>query len=227
MQEIFDLLKSMPEYVKTLFTNHLIMACIAAVVFFFVLFFSNKVANTVRTFFVLAVLVFGAIGFVTKRHALLCLSIITLIILIIVRLIKYVIVTIRTNQRNKRIEERALEKAAKRRGEWKNRKGYSGERRPIVEPEYVPEKMIKEEIESVIDNEKADKPGETKAAPGTVELKTEETAEAKPVVSEPEKTDSAETEEKAEPVNVEATAAPEESENAENPETESAVEKTE
>ena len=167
MQEIFDLLKSMPEYVKTLFTNHLIMACIAAVVFFFVLFFSNKVANTVRTFFVLAVLVFGAIGFVTKRHALLCLSIITLIILIIVRLIKYVIVTIRTNQRNKRIEERALEKAAKRRGEWKNRKGYSGERRPIVEPEYVPEKMNKEEIESVIENEKADKPVETKAAPVT------------------------------------------------------------
>ena len=33
MQEIFDLLKSMPEYVKTLFTNHLIMACIAAVSF--------------------------------------------------------------------------------------------------------------------------------------------------------------------------------------------------
>lgn len=218
MQEIFDLLKSMPEYVKTLFTNHLIMACIAAVVFFFVLFFSNKVANTVRTFFVLAVLVFGAIGFVTKRHALLCLSIITLIILIIVRLIKYVIVTIRTNQRNKRIEERALEKAAKRRGEWKNRKGYSGERRPIVEPEYVPEKMDKEEIESIIANEKADKPLEAKAAPITEELKTENSEKTESVKSAP-----SETEEKAEPTDIEVKA---ESKN-ESTEPENTSEKTE
>ena len=51
MQEFLNLLKSMPEYVKGLFMDHLIVACIAAVVFIFVLFFSNKVANTIRTFF--------------------------------------------------------------------------------------------------------------------------------------------------------------------------------
>lgn len=228
MQEFLNLLKSMPEYVKGLFMDHLIVACIAAVVFIFVLFFSNKVANTIRTFFILAVLVLGAIGFVTKRHALLCLCIITLIILIIIRLIKYIIVTIRTNRRNKRIEERALEKAAKRRGEWKNRKGYSGERRPIVEPEYVPEKMDKEEIESIIANEKADRPVEGKAAPVTEELNTEDSEKTEPVKSEPVEAESvksapSETEEKAEPTDIEVKA---ESKN-ESTEPENTSEKTE
>ena len=45
MLELFNLLKSMPEYVKYLFTEHLITACIAAVIFIFVLFFSNKIGR--------------------------------------------------------------------------------------------------------------------------------------------------------------------------------------
>lgn len=174
MLELFNLLKSMPEYVKYLFTEHLITACIAAVIFIFVLFFSNKVVNTLRTFFILAVIAIGCLAFVTQRKPLLCLCAAALIILFIIRIIRYTIVTIRINRRNRRIEERALEKAAKRRGEWNNRKGYSGERRPIVEPKYVPEKMDKEEIESVIANEKSDKP----VVPVTEELKKEESADS-------------------------------------------------
>lgn len=178
MQEIINLLISMPEYVKALFTDHLIVSCIAAAVFVFVLFFSNKAANKLRTLFVLAVLVLAAFALVSKRKPLICLCILSLIVLMIVRLIRYTIVTIRTNRRNKRIEERALEKAAKRRGSWKNRQGYSGERRAIVEPVYVPEKMDKDEIASVIENEKADH-SKTLAAdipPATEELKKEEPA---------------------------------------------------
>lgn len=175
MQEIIDLLISMPEYVKALFTDHLIVSCIAAVVFVFVLFFSNKVANKLRTFFVLTVLVLAAFALVSRRKPLVCLCILSLIVLMIIRLIRYTIVTIRTNRRNKRIEERALEKAAKRRGSWKNRQGYSGERRAIVEPEYVPEKMDKDEIASVIEHEKADKPKTVapEVPPVTEELKKE------------------------------------------------------
>lgn len=177
MQEMIHLLISMPEYVKALFTDHLIVSCIAAVVFVFVLFFSNKAANKLRTFFVLAVLVLAAFALVSKRKPLVCLCIFSLIVLMIIRLIRYTIVTIRTDRRNKRIEERALEKAAKRRGSWKNRQGYSGERRAIVEPVYVPEKMDKDEIASVIENEKIDKPtADADVPPATEELKKEEPA---------------------------------------------------
>ena len=81
----------------------------------------------------------------------------SLLILLIIRLIGYTIKTIRTNRINKRIEERALERAAKRRGSWTNKQGYSGARKMIVEPEYVPEEMNREEIEEVIRNELSDK----------------------------------------------------------------------
>lgn len=166
MQGILELIKSMPAYVKYLFTKHTIVACIAVLVFIFVLFFSNKVAKVLRTLFVLSILALIGTAYISDRRPLLCLSIIALLVLIVIRLIRYIITTIRTNRRNKRIEERALERAAKRRGSWKNKQGYSGERKPIVEPEYVPEKMNKDEIENVIKHEKA-------AAPATEDLKKE------------------------------------------------------
>ena len=184
MQGILELLKSMPAYAKYLFENHTIIAVIAAVVFFFVLFFSNKVVKFFRTLFVIAILAMGAIAYITKRWPMLCLAVLVLIILIIIRLIKYIFTTIRTNRRNRRIEERALEKSAKRRGSWKNKQGYSGERKPIEEPEYKPEKMAKEEIDDVLENETVSEPA---------------TAELKPEAAKTVETAAEETKEKAEP----------------------------
>ncbi len=157
MPNLMDLLKTTPAYIIATFEKHMIAACIAAVVFVFVLFFSNKIAAFFRKLFVIAVLLLGVYAYFKDKWNLLVLAVGTLLVLLVIRLIGYTITTIRTNRRNKRIEERALERAAKRRGSWSNKQGYSGARKMIVEPEYVPEEMNREEIEEVIRNELSDK----------------------------------------------------------------------
>lgn len=176
MQEILELVKSMPDYVRYLFTEHTVISIIAAIVFVFVLFFSNKVAKFFRTLFVIAILALVGTAYVTKRWPLMCISFLVLLVLFVFRLIGYIINTIRTNSRNKRIEERALERAAKRRGSWKNKQGYSGERKPIVEPEYVPDKMDKKEIDELIRHEKSAAPIKTTFAEETKTETTKTTA---------------------------------------------------
>lgn len=156
MQALIDQLKIVPDYVKMLFTEHLILAVIALVLFLFCMFFTNKVSGILRNIMIVAMFVIGAFGFVRNNWPQVLTLILALLVLIIIRTIRRIIVTIRLNRRNARIEERALAKAAKRRGSWKNKQGYSGERKPIVDPEYKPEKMEKEEIQEVIEFEKAD-----------------------------------------------------------------------
>ncbi|MDD3339480.1 MAG: hypothetical protein PHS82_11570 [Lachnospiraceae bacterium] len=156
MQALIDQLKIVPDYVKMLFTEHLILAVIALVLFLFCMFFTNKVSGILRNIMIVAMFVIGAFGVVRKNWPQVLTLILALLALIIIRTIRRIIVTIRLNRRNARIEERALAKAAKRRGSWKNKQGYSGERKPIVDPEYKPEKMEKEEIQEVIEFEKTD-----------------------------------------------------------------------
>lgn len=190
MEGILNLLMSMPDYVKAIFTTHTLIACVGVVIFIFVLFFSNRAARILRTLFVLGIITMGCMGFITKAWPQLCLSVLILLLLIIIRLVWHIINTIRTERRNKRIEERALEKAAKRRGSWKNRKGYSGDRKPIAEPDYVPETMGSDEIESVIRNEKTEyEPVKTIVPPVTEELKPEPAAEQEAEVPADTKTD--------------------------------------
>lgn len=157
MPNIVEILKNLPSYGMELFQEHTLVACIAAVVFVFILFFSNQISSFFRKAFVFAVILIGIYAYFKSNWNLLGIVICSLLILLIIRLIGYTIKTIRTNRINKRIEERALERAAKRRGSWTNKQGYSGARKMIVEPEYVPEEMNREEIEEVIRNELSDK----------------------------------------------------------------------
>lgn len=153
MPNLMEILKILPTYIIELVQKYSIAACIAAVVFIFILFFSNKVASFFRKAFVFAVIIICVYAYFRDNWNLMTAAICSVLVLAIVRLIGYIITTIRTNRRNKRIEERALERAAKRRGSWKNKQGYSGARKLIEEPQYVPEEMNKEEIAAVIDNE--------------------------------------------------------------------------
>lgn len=156
MTELTNIFKTMPAYLMSLFENHMIVMVIVAVVFLYVTLFSGKVAGKIRSVFVLASLLMIVFSFISQswpRIALICTG---LVIMFGCRIVGYAINEIRIMRRNKRLEERALEKAAKRRGSWQNKQGYSGARKPIIEPEYVPEAMNSEEIADVIENEFAD-----------------------------------------------------------------------
>ena len=157
MAIVIDILKHMPAYVIGLVQDHIILMAILAVLFIFVTFFSNKIANKMRTIFVLASLLMIVFSFISQTWTRIGFIILGLLAMAVIRLIGFIISEIRITRKNKRIAERALEKAAKRRGSWQNKQGYSGARKPIIEPEYVPGKMNREEIEEIIKNEFADK----------------------------------------------------------------------
>ena len=153
VQEILNILKSMPMYIIGLAKDHTILFAVTAALFIFVTFFSNKVANKLRTIFVLGSLLLIVFSFISQSWPRITFIVIGLLAMVLCRSIGFMISEIRIIRRNKRIEERALAKAAKRRGNWENKRGYSGARRPIIEPKYVPEEMNREEIEDVIKNE--------------------------------------------------------------------------
>lgn len=153
MPNIVEILKILPAYASGLIQKYTIPAILAAAVFIFILFFSNKIASFFRKIFVFAVIIICIYAYFRDNYNLMAAALCSVLVLAIVRLVGCIITTIRTNRRNKRIEERALERAAKRRGSWKNKQGYSGARKLIEEPEYIPEEMNKEEIAAVINNE--------------------------------------------------------------------------
>jgi len=172
MQSVSEQIKAVPDYIKWGFTHQTLIAVIVLAVFIFVLFFSNKAAGILRTLFVIVCIAACVYGAIAKKFDIVWTAFLALVILAIVRLITYIIHTIRQNRINARIEERALAKAAQRRGSWKNKQGYSGEAKPIVD-DYKPGKMSDDEIKDVIENDKADLPrggaAAVAAAAGTVQ----------------------------------------------------------
>lgn len=187
VQELMNILKTMPLYVIGLLKDHTVLFIAAAVVFIFVTFFTNKVANKLRTIFVLGSLLLIVFSFISQSWPRIVFITLGLLVMMFCRAIGFAISEIRIIRRNKRIEERALAKAAKRRGNWENKRGYSGARRLIIEPEYIPEEMDQNEIEDVIKYETTDK------KPEDFIEKTEETTE-EIIVEEVTKTDDAEAE---------------------------------
>lgn len=175
MPNIVEIMKTLPAYAVSIIEQYTIPAIIAAALFIFILFFSNKVASFLRKFFICAILVIAAYAYFNNNWTLTVTMLCLLLLLIIIRLIVRTIQTVRTNRRNKRIEERALERAAKRRGSFKNKRGYSGARKPIEdETKYTPEDMDKEEIEALINNEFIDdvKSEDTSSEASTDDLAT-------------------------------------------------------
>lgn len=154
--ELMNIFKTMPAYILGLFKDHPILFVIVAAVFVFVTCFSNKVANKMRSIFVLTALLMVVFSLISQSWPRIAVIIVGLLALLVCRIIGFVISEIRITRKNRRLEERALDKAAKRRGSWQNKQGYSGARKLIVEPEYVPEEMNRDEIADVIENEFAD-----------------------------------------------------------------------
>ena len=153
-EQIVTYLREIPEFVKTMYEQHLIAVAVFGLVFLFVLFFSNAAASFLRTLTIIALIGAVVYGGVKKEagsgYQIAATALLLLVVLALVRLLFAAIGAIRQNHINRRIEERALEKAAKRRGSFKNKQGYSGEARPIEE-DYTPEKMNASEIREVIE----------------------------------------------------------------------------
>ena len=95
----------------------------------------------------------GFMGRLQNGYEIICLSAFSLIILLVVRMIVRISGAIKQRKIDARIEEKALAKAAKRRGAFKKRQGYSGESREIDDEDFVPPSEAHVEIRKVIENE--------------------------------------------------------------------------
>ena len=157
LQAVYEL----PDFVRQQFTGpNMVWAITALVVFLVVLFFTNRFTSILREIFVFAAIITALVAYFKRRYVLIWLAVIVLLVLGIFRLIRYIIVTTRQNRINRSIEERALEKAERRRGSWKNKMGYSGETRPI-DLGYIPGEMTAEELADVVENETLENQGAT------------------------------------------------------------------
>ena len=177
MSELWEAARLLPSYITEVVSGpRLPYAIVAGFAFLVALFFSGRIADLLRQLFVLAAVAAAVFAFLTRRYPLFLLCAFLLAVLAVFRLIRWLLITIRQNHINRRIEERALAKAASRRGSFANKQGYSGAARPIVyEPD--PEPMNAGEIREVVDGTE-EKPGRTEAA-----AKTETAAKTEPAAA--------------------------------------------
>ena len=129
MSALLNAVYQVPQYLMTLFTGqYRLYAFLAAAVFLIVMLFTNRVVTVLRDLFVLAAVVWGVVSYFRGQFEMFWICVGALVILAVFRLLRYIIVSITDSRRSRRIERAALAKAEKRRGSWKERKGYSGER---------------------------------------------------------------------------------------------------
>ena len=129
MRILFYAIYDVPNYLLELFRGpYKFYAIGAAVLFLVVLFLSGKVVTVLRDLFVLACVTLGVIAYFKRKYPLVWVCVFALIILAMIRLLLYIFVTLRDARRARKIERRALEKAEQRRGLWKEKRGYSGDR---------------------------------------------------------------------------------------------------
>lgn len=159
MRLLLHAVYDVPDLIRSIFTGkYALAAMLITVVYIVAVLLNNKMTRFLREIIILAASVAGVIAYFKKRYAFLWLMLILLAVLLLVRFLCYMLVTIRIQRRNRRIERRALEKAAQRRGSWKNRRGYSGAPQIDEEPVRMPA-MDRREIADVLENETSEREG--------------------------------------------------------------------
>ena len=143
----------LPGYVVDLVTKWLIPFVIVAVVYLFVLFFSNHFAYVMRWLYVLCCVGILIYGYFRGNWSIMWLTGASLLFLLLYKLIVNGAKSIRQRRKDRKFERKALAKAESRRGSFANKKAYSGTPQPVVPEKYVPEKMNNAEINDVIRNE--------------------------------------------------------------------------
>lgn len=155
---ILNSIENVPQYCLDFFNKHQLYTIIGLVIFLIVLLFTNKVTHILRELIVLLAVVAGVVGYFTKTYEQMWVSVFVILIIGIFRFLRYLIVTVRQNRIDAKINERALAKAAKRRGSWEEKKGYSGDAKP-EDPDEIPSEMTDDEVDDVVENETRDREG--------------------------------------------------------------------
>lgn len=157
MDKVLSTLATMPDFLRDMFAEHMVLCVAGILLFLLALMIPGRFGSLLRKIVILANIMFAmAGGFMGKSqngYQIICLSAVSLLILSIVRLIVRITGAIRQRRIDARIEEKALAKAAKRRGSFKKRQGYSGESREIDDEDFVPPSSSHAEIRKVIENE--------------------------------------------------------------------------
>lgn len=157
MEKIIDALLKMPAFLTDLLTDHLIVTAIGIMIFLLALIVPGRIGSFIRKVVILANVLFAmAGGFMGKGqngYQIICLSAISLFILLIVRLIVRIAGAIKQRRIDAKIEERALAKAAKRRGSFKKRQGSSENPVDAWNDDFVPPEESQLEIRKIIETE--------------------------------------------------------------------------
>lgn len=157
MDRVLSTLLKMPGFIIEMFTEHLVVSVAGVMIFLLALIVPGRIGSLIRKVVILANVLFamagGFMGRLQNGYEIICLSAISLIILLVVRMIVRISGAIKQRKIDARIEEKALAKAAKRRGAFKKRQGYSGESREIDDEDFVPPSEAHVEIRKVIENE--------------------------------------------------------------------------
>lgn len=168
LNRIISYMSAVPDYLIMLWKEYPVILIVAGALFIIALFFPGSLAAFIRRIFIVACFLLAvAGGFMGSRqngHQMICIGASAILIVGIVRLIINLISAAHRNSVNKKIEKVALEKAAKRRGSFKKRQGFNGDRDQepnLVSPEAVSQDEIRENIEKMIkegENEEAVSP---------------------------------------------------------------------
>lgn len=157
MEKVLSTLLTMPDFLKEMFTEHMVFAVAGVLIFILALMVPGRIGSLLRKVVILANVLFamagGFMGRLQGGYQIICLSALSLLILFIVRMIVRISGAIKQRKIDARIEERALAKAAKRRGSFKKKQGYSGESREIDDEDFVPPDSSRMEIRQVIEEE--------------------------------------------------------------------------
>lgn len=132
MFEFFlEQLKIIPDYLVVLYEKHLIFVIVMLVLYLIALIFWNKFAGFLRWIYIFAAFGFLAYAIIKQHWQLLIIIIASMLFMTIVRLITHTVRASKQRKRDRKIEQRALEQAAKRRGSWEKKQAYSGSPRPV------------------------------------------------------------------------------------------------
>ena len=157
LNRVISYMAAVPDYLIMLWKEYPVILIVAGALFVIALFFPGSLAAFIRRIFIVACFLLAiAGGFMGSRqngHQMICIGASAIVIVGIVRLIINLISSAHRNMVNKKIEKVALEKAAKRRGSFRKRQGFNGDREQepdLVSPEEVSQVEIRENIEQMI-----------------------------------------------------------------------------
>lgn len=155
LNRIITYMSAVPDYLIMLWNDYPVILIVAGALFVIALFFPGGLAAFIRRIFIAACFLLAvAGGFMGARqngHQMICIGASAIVIVGIVRLIINTIESAHRNRINRKIEEAALEKAAKRRGSFRNKRGFNGDRDETPEsPEAESQEDIRENIENMI-----------------------------------------------------------------------------